>query len=431
MGAGTAVPAPAAAPDLALASPDAVPENQGPQPAVVAAPRQTEVTGPSVRPPAGQDPAEGCAPATGRPCARQQAAAQAAATTTTTTTTTKPPVAAVQTASSLPKTGATTYFLQLAAYGTEKIARDLAAKLAPTYPALVLTPPTQGTTVFKVVIGPLNRAESGTLLTWFRYRGIPRRVPEAGIARRAFPMTRKEAQKRVAELSRTLRDYQRAYFVDSRPLVSDAEYDRLFDELSAPRDPVSRPRFGRTPPPDASAPTSRRSFPKSAHTIPVLSLDKSYTAEELSAWIAKTVAQRGAGALLRLRGKDRRRLDRPVLRGGPPRPRRHPGQRAGGQRRDGKREDHRRVPLRLPRPVTVAVRGEIFLARSLFDSINANMEEPYANPRNFASGSLRRVKSSEVAGIPLGIFVYEGYFAQRGSDAPRDTGGAGATSGSA
>jgi DNA ligase (NAD+) len=60
--------------------------------------------------------------------------------------------------------------------------------------------------------------------------------------------------------------------------------------------------------------------------------------------------------------------------------------------------------------VTVAVRGEVFLARSLFASINANMEEPYANPRNLASGSLRRVKSSEVAGIPLSIFVYEGAF---------------------
>src|SRR5208283_2964507 len=70
------------------------------------------------------------------------------------------------------------------------------------------------------------------------------------------------------------------------------------------------------------------------------------------------------------------------------------------------------VPLRLPRPVTLAARGEIFLARSLFEKINASLEEPYANPRNFASGALRRVKSSEVAGVPLSIYVYEGFFAQ-------------------
>jgi len=63
-------------------------------------------------------------------------------------------------------------------------------------------------------------------------------------------MTRKEAVKRVAELSRTLRDYQHAYYVASRPLVSDKDYDALFDqllvlekefpELSAPDSPTRR-----------------------------------------------------------------------------------------------------------------------------------------------------------------------------------------------
>ena len=46
-------------------------------------------------------------------------------------------------------------------------------------------------------------------------------------------MTRKAAEKRAAELSRLLREYQRAYFVESRPLVSDSAYDALFDELRA------------------------------------------------------------------------------------------------------------------------------------------------------------------------------------------------------
>ena len=77
-------------------------------------------------------------------------------------------------AASLPRSAKSdTYFLQLGAYGAEKMARDLAAKLAATYPTLVQGPADSGTPVFKVVIGPLNRAESGTLLTWFRYRGFP------------------------------------------------------------------------------------------------------------------------------------------------------------------------------------------------------------------------------------------------------------------
>jgi DNA ligase (NAD+) len=222
-------------------------------------------------------------------------------------------------------------------------------------------------------------------------------------------MTRKEAQKRAAELSRTLRDWQRAYFVESRPVASDAEYDRLFDELAA-----IEKQFPQLALPDS--PTRRvgsdltQDLPEAAHTIPVLSLDKSYTAEELSAWIAKTArnAERelsfvceekidGASMVLYYENGV---LARAVTRGNG----------LVGNDVTANVKTIGSVPLRLPRPVTLAARGEIFLARSLFDKINASLEEPYANPRNFASGALRRVKSSEVAGIPLGIYVYEGYF---------------------
>jgi hypothetical protein len=174
VGAGTAVPAPGpGAPQIALASPELTPEDQ---PAVSQVPVQTEVTGPAAVPPAGR-PAPKVAllpPEAPAPAAAQTPQTTVVTTTTPKNNTTTPVVTPVQTASVLPKSGTPgTYFLQLAAYGTEKNARDLAAKLAPTYPALVLTPSSPGASVFKVVIGPLNRAESGTLLTWFRYRGFP------------------------------------------------------------------------------------------------------------------------------------------------------------------------------------------------------------------------------------------------------------------
>src|SRR5208337_59817 len=224
-------------------------------------------------------------------------------------------------------------------------------------------------------------------------------------------MTRKEAQKRATELSKTLTDHQRAYFVESRPVVSDSEYDRLFDELVE-----IETRFPDLALPDS--PTRRvgsdltQELPEAAHTIPVLSLDKSYTAEELSAWIAKTARNAGRelsfvceekidGASMVLYYEEGL-LARAVTRGNG----------LVGNDVTANVKTIGAVPLRLPRPVTLAARGEVFLARSLFDSINAKMEEPYANPRNMASGSLRRVKSSEVAGIPLSIFVYEGHFAK-------------------
>ncbi len=65
------------------------------------------------------------------------------------------------------------YYVQLAAYTAESLASGLAASLSATYPVLVLAPPPAGKQIYRVMIGPLNKAESGTLLNWFRYRGFP------------------------------------------------------------------------------------------------------------------------------------------------------------------------------------------------------------------------------------------------------------------
>ncbi|MGA2976281.1 MAG: NAD-dependent DNA ligase LigA [Spirochaetia bacterium] len=222
-------------------------------------------------------------------------------------------------------------------------------------------------------------------------------------------MMRKEAEKRAAELSTKLREYQHAYFVESRPRVSDIEYDRLFDELAAIE--TEFPDLAR---PDS--PTRRvgsdltQELTEAAHTIPVLSLDKSYSLQDLSSWIEKTARNAGRELSFVCEEKidgasmvlyyEKGLLARGVTRGNG----------LVGNDVTGNVKTIGAVPLRLARPETVAVRGEVFLARSLFATINARLEEPYANPRNLASGTLRRVKSSEAAQIPLSIFVYEGFF---------------------
>ena len=65
----------------------------------------------------------------------------------------------------LPAKGSLTYYLQLAAYSTEAMAKDTAARFSPTYPVLVLAPPAGAKPLYRVFVGPLNKAESGTLLT--------------------------------------------------------------------------------------------------------------------------------------------------------------------------------------------------------------------------------------------------------------------------
>jgi DNA ligase (NAD+) len=222
-------------------------------------------------------------------------------------------------------------------------------------------------------------------------------------------MNKKDAEKRVKQLSGMLRDHQHAYHVLSRPVISDREYDALFDEL------VDLERqFPELEAPDSPArrvgSDLSQELPEVRHTLPVLSLDKSYTVEELSTWLGKTEVNAeeklsfvceekidGASIVLYY---EKGLLARAVTRGNG----------LVGNDVTGNVKTIGSVPLRLREPLTMAVRGEIFLAKSLFASINSRMEEPYANPRNLASGTLRRVKSREVAGIPLSIFCYEGYF---------------------
>ncbi len=253
-------------------------------------------------------------------------------------------------------------------------------------------------------------------------------------------------RREMEELAELLRRYQHEYYVLSRPSVSDQEYDRLFDRLRALEEQHPELRL-----PDS--PTQRvgsdltQTLPEAPHTVPVLSLDKAYTGGEIESWIEKTCrnAVRAAGARAAgSRAKPGRKAARPEA-----------GPAAAGftlsfileEKIDGASivlyyEEGRltraltrgnglvgndvtanvrtigAVPLRLRRPDTVAVRGEIFLPRSLFTRINARMEVPYANPRNLASGTLRRVKSAEVAQVPLDIFVYEGYFPDGGFRGP-------------
>ncbi len=222
-------------------------------------------------------------------------------------------------------------------------------------------------------------------------------------------MTRREAKNKAEELARKLERYQRAYFVEAKSLISDREYDGLFDELAA----IERefPDLARE-----DSPTRRvgsdltQELPEAAHTIPVLSLDKAYAPADLAAWIEKTTRNAGSalsfvceekidGASIVLYYQDGL-LARAVTRGNG----------LVGNDVTGNVRTIGSVPLRLSRPVTVAARGEVFLAKSRFARVNTTMEEPYANPRNLAAGTLRRVKSREAAGVPLEIFVYEGFF---------------------
>ena len=234
--------------------------------------------------------------------------------------------------------------------------------------------------------------------------------------------TRKNPAARAEELRALLHHHGHRYYVLDRPEISDAEYDRLFNELKALE--AAHPEL-RTP----DSPTQRvggavaEDFVSVRHRVAMLSLDNAYSADEIREFEARLSRALpgeafryvcepkvdGLGvALLYERGL--------LVR--------------GATRGDGRMGEDvtqnlktvRTIPLRLQGLLAATdfleVRGEVFMGRDAFDRLNRALEtegeEPFANPRNAAAGSLRQKDSRVTATRPLDIFVYSL------SDAPPD-----------
>jgi DNA ligase (NAD+) len=224
---------------------------------------------------------------------------------------------------------------------------------------------------------------------------------------------RDRAATRIAKLRDEIRRHERLYYVLDQPEISDEEYDALerelrdleaqFPELVTPDSPTQR--VGERPSDE---------FPSFVHQVPMLSLDNTYSEDELREFeerIFRLVGRRemtyaaelkidGLSMALHYEGG---RLARGVTRG------------------DGVRGDDvtpnvraiRAIPLVLTGggfPERLEVRGEVFLPRSRFEAVNREREdreeEPFANPRNAAAGTMKNLDARIVAERGLDIFLY-------------------------
>ncbi len=211
----------------------------------------------------------------------------------------------------------------------------------------------------------------------------------------------------MEELCRKLDSWDRSYRL-GHPEVSDREYDLHYDRLTAMEKETGIQL-------DIS-PTRRvgsdlnSELQEAPHSVPVLSLDKAYSAAEVSAWMKKLRSEHKGNLVFTAEEKldgvslviyyVKGKLDRALTRGD--------GYR-GSVITDSART-LKSLPLVLPEPLTLAVRGEVYLPKRRFEEVNKGLVPPYANPRNLAAGTLRRVKSKEVAKVPLEIQIYEGFF---------------------
>ena len=226
-------------------------------------------------------------------------------------------------------------------------------------------------------------------------------------------MNQGQAEKRIAGLRNQIRRHDHLYYVQGAAEITDEAYDRLYRELVD-----LESRFPELVTPDS--PTQRvggapsEQFPTVVHRTPMLSLDNTYSEEELREFQGRIFRQVGEHVLdyvaeLKIDGLSMAlhyeggRLARGVTRG------------------DGVRGDDvtpnvraiKAVPLTLHGgevPEELEVRGEVYLPRSRFEAINREREEaeeePFANPRNTAAGIMKTLDTRVVARRGLDIFLY-------------------------
>ena len=224
-------------------------------------------------------------------------------------------------------------------------------------------------------------------------------------------LTPAEAKKRAEFLRAELERHNRLYYVEAAPEISDREFDRLLRELQDLE--AAHPEL-QTP----DSPTQRvggeplAGFAQVPHAVPMMSLDNTYSLEEMREFDARIRKALGVdsvdyvlepkvdGVSISLR------YERGVLQ-------------VAATRGDGKTGDDvtanaktiRAIPLRIPSPAPVLeVRGEAYLGKAAFARLNAERarrDEPlFANPRNATAGSLKQLDPKVVAARPLAAVFY-------------------------
>ncbi|MCZ7648832.1 MAG: NAD-dependent DNA ligase LigA [Planctomycetota bacterium] len=226
---------------------------------------------------------------------------------------------------------------------------------------------------------------------------------------------------RAAELRDEIARHDQAYYVQQKPTISDRAYDELYRELRELE--AAHPELA-TP----DSPTRRvgnelpegSKFPTVAHRRPMLSLDNTYSEEEVRHFEQETVRKRLAKAgvaeapefavELKIDGTavslwyERGLFVKGLTRGDGVR----------GEDITANLRTIREIPLRLRAkgepPAFVELRGEVYLPRSEFARINAQREEQgletFVNPRNAAAGTLKQKNPKAVAERRLGVFVH-------------------------
>lgn len=241
---------------------------------------------------------------------------------------------------------------------------------------------------------------------------------EVPTATSAAELDEAAAQRRWAELVAQVEADQRAYYEEDQPVSSDAEYDARMHELQALE--AAHPALQ-----SPESPTQRvggraaAGFATVQHLEPMLSLDNAFSEEDLAAWAARVHRDLGVAedaavdylcevkidglaiALLYEKG----RLVRAATR----------GDGRTGEDVSANVRTIESIPQRLggdpaTHPDVIEIRGEVFMGVADFAALNEKLvaagQDPYANPRNTAAGSLRQKDPAVTASRNLRMYAH-------------------------
>jgi len=215
-----------------------------------------------------------------------------------------------------------------------------------------------------------------------------------------------------------LTEHDRRYYVDATPTISDVEYDRLLEQLRAVE--AAHPDWV-----VAWSPTRRvghapaSSFPKVTRAVPMLSLDNTYSEDDLREFYDRVLkglgidddAPAAARPVFSIEPKiDGFGIELTYAAGlftlGTTR-----GDGITGEDVTANLRTVHGVALRLREPIDIVVRGEVYITKDEFVAINEGREalgeETFKNPRNLAAGSIKQLDPREVAKRPMRTILYE------------------------
>jgi DNA ligase (NAD+) len=221
----------------------------------------------------------------------------------------------------------------------------------------------------------------------------------------------KEIRHKIQELSESIKDHQFQYYVNDKPSITDAAFDKLWKELIDLERKYPQFKLADSPTTDVGGGFATH-FEQHNHIEKMMSLDNVFDQDELNTWfdrIEKSSAKNSwlcevkvdglAINLLYEKGKLTRALTR--------------GNGTTGEDVTLNIKTINSVPLQLSGksiPERLEVRGEVFFPLKAFDDLNDSLEEAgkqrFANPRNAAAGSLRQKDPKVTASRPLDLVVH-------------------------